>query len=285
MSRGRSDEVWLEDRWRLDRVIGQGAEGTVYLAHDATTGGPCAVKVFDALEYASPDDVARTAAAEVRVAQQVNSPWLVQTRGWGLAPIAGGGQTAWVVMELLKGQTLRAWLEKRGRATNEAQCRLIALNVLEAVDSMHRAGLVHLDLKPENIFLLDPDAVTTTSPPVRIFDFASAAIAGPAQARARGTPWYASPEVCLRTGEVGMPSDVYSLGILLFELFVGRVPLQRGTPEQIVAVHAYGQLDPWPQTATQLPLAPIYRRATLREPWQRFPDAGSLRQALLALSV
>jgi serine/threonine protein kinase len=285
MSAIGTDALLLEGRWRFDRVLGQGAEGTVYLAYDVVSNTPCAVKVYDALVGQEPEHIAALVATEVAIGQKVGSPWLVRTIAFGLAPVAGGGSTAYVVMEFLKGRTLRAYLDKRGRAQNDDEARGILLNVLEAVDTLHRAGYVHLDLKPENIFLLDRDAIGPESPAVRIFDFASAAVAGAAQRRARGTPYYASPEVCVRSGDIGKASDVYSLGIITFELFVGRTPIQRGTAEQIVAVHAFGQLDAWPQTPFRYALGPVFRRATLREPWQRYADAGAMRKAVAAVAA
>lgn len=270
----------LEGRWRFERVLGQGAEGTVYLAYDVLSGAPVAIKVYDALVGYDPGLIGETVAAEVELSNRVGSPWLVKTHAFGMAPVAGGGATAYVVMEYLKGQTLRRYLDKRGRFHNDDELKQLFTGVLDAVDTLHLHGLVHLDLKPENIFLLDRDSVSRDSPPVRLFDFASAASAGAAQSRARGTPYYASPEVCVRSSDIGKPSDVYSLGIMLFELFTSRVPIARGTPEQIVAVHAFGKLEAWPPSASRYALGAVYRRATLRNPWERWADARAFRAAL-----
>jgi serine/threonine protein kinase len=275
-----ADAVLLEGRWRFDRVLGQGAEGTVYLAHDVQSGQPVAIKVYDTLGHDDPSRIAAQVAAEVALGRQIDSPGLVRTIAFGVAPLAGGGQTAYVVMEYLRGRTLRRFLDRVGRNRDERELSALFLDLLLVVEAMHGAGFVHLDLKPENIFVLDPDATLPAGPQIRLFDFASAAEAGVA-VRARGTPFYASPEVCLRTGEIGKQSDVYSLGVMLFEALVGRPPIAPGTAEQIVAVHAFGQLEPWPATLDRSRYAPVYRRATLREPWQRWPDAGAMRRAIL----
>ncbi len=273
-------DIVLADRWRFRKRLGHGADGSVYLAVDEGTEQQVAIKVYDSLVGRDTGWLLDRIRTEVELTRIARSPSLVEVYHYGVADTAGGADTAYVVMEYLKGSTLREMMEQLGaRETMRDPLRMLR-RMLDAVDSLHQHGVLHLDLKPGNFFIIDPDAVPQGTRSLRLLDLASArTVDSTTEGFARGTPLYASPEMCLRTRDVGRPSDVYSLGVVLFELVVGHPPVRTGSAEQIVAQHVYGQLEKWPAGADPR-LGPIYRRAVAREPWHRFADAGAMLDAL-----
>lgn len=273
-------DIVLADRWRFKKRLGHGADGSVYLAVDERSEQHVAIKVYDSLVGRDTQWLLARIRTEVELTRIAASPSLVEVYDYGVADTASGAETAYVVMEYLEGCTLRQLMEQLGaRGTIRDPLRMLR-RMLDAVDSLHQHGVLHLDLKPGNFFIIDPDAVPPGRRSLRLLDLASArAMDANVEGVARGTPLYASPEMCLRTRDVGRPSDVYSLGIVLYELVVGHPPLRAGSADQIVAQHVYGQLAKWPSGADAR-LGPIYRRAVAREPWQRFADAGAMLDAL-----
>jgi serine/threonine-protein kinase len=282
---GRLDEFILADRWQFREIIGAGSDGTVYLARDHSTGQDVAIKVYDSLLGHGSEEIVRKVEAEAHIAHIVGSPSVVAVLAHGVASAAGGRQTAYLVMELLHGETVRAAMERYPRGMPEGLALEMMGQLLRAVDTLHRRRLVHFDLKPENLFLVDAARVARGEVPVKILDLTNARPAEPSQSGvvARGTPLYASPELCQRASGIGTASDVYSLGIVLYEMLTGRTPLQSGTAAQIVAQHVYGRLDDLPSRLKGTGIEQLYRRATWREPSQRFRDAGQMLQALDAL--
>jgi len=263
----------LARRWRFERVIGAGSDGTVYLALDIHTSERVAIKVYDSLVDADPDLVTQRIESEATLVQQADSPWLVKVIQHGITRARGGKRAAYAVMEYLDGIPLQSWMATATPASL-ANFQLFG-RILRCVDALHSAGWVHLDIKPENLFVMARAHAHATGS-VKLFDFVNARVVSQAfTVGARGTPLYAAPELCSRSGEVGMPSDVYSLGILLFELMAGRSPMPTDSIEQIVSTHVYGHLDAMP---IHLPewVRVFYRRATSRSPADRFPDAGTM---------
>lgn len=281
----RLGDFVLADRWQFSEIIGAGSDGTVYLAHDRATSEDVAIKVYDSLLGHGADEIARRVEAEANVSKVVGSPSVVQVIAHGLAPAAGGRYTAYLVMELLRGETLRALMDRYPRGMPEHLVLEVMGQVLRAVDTLHRRRLVHFDLKPENIFLLDATLVASGHVPVKVLDLTNvrAAESSLHSVVARGTPLYASPELCQRATGVGPASDVYSLGVTIYEMLTGRTPLQSGTAAQIVAQHVFGRLDDLPPRLKGTAMEQLYRRATWREPSQRFRDAAQMLQALDAI--
>lgn len=269
----------LQGRWRFQQVIGRGADGTVYLAKDERAGTPVAVKVYDSLIGKHGARVREKIAEEAQVARAVTSPHLVQVLDWGVAPAEGGAEAGFIVMEYLEGEPLRDVLERRRAPMPLDDVVRILRGVLRAVASLHDNGYLHRDLKPENVFVLrQPQGEVA----VKLFDLG--AIRSVEQAHvgaARGTPLYVAPEVARRAGRIGRQSDVYSTGVMLYELLVGRPPVaDHATPAQIVAQHVYGQLDALPPEWSAAAIGDVYRRATARDPSRRYRDASAFERAL-----
>lgn len=270
----------LQDRWQFIAEVGRGSDGVVYSAVDRQTQQVVAVKVYTAWLGLPLDQMQQRITAEAAVMNAVQSPHIVRCQHVGLARAAGGQPAAFLVMDLLDGQTLRQWMIGRGIVRPDRATQVLRL-VCEALASIHLAGYAHLDLKPENIFL--QTVAGQLDPHVWLLDLTNARATGaPAveAGRVRGTPVYAAPEVCLRTGTLGPPADVYAVGIMLYEMLTGETPLTGTTVEQIVAEHAYGSLRSLPRDHEASGLVPLYRRCTARVPWDRYPDASALATAL-----
>lgn len=275
----------LDGRWRFQAQVGYGADGTVYLANDEHTGEKVAIKVYDSLVGKEADRIREKIAEEASISTGVDSPFLVRVIQWGTAIGQGGVDAGYMVMEFLEGETLRDVHERRVVQMTPNEAMEMLRLVLFAVNSLHRQGYVHRDLKPENIFVLAPHTPEAKRIPVKIFDFGAAKPVDKAHiGTARGTPIYVSPEVVQRAPRVSYQADVYSLGIILYELLVGRPPLNPVLPTaQLVAQHVYGELDPLPAPFDRMPINDVYRRATRKNADARYRDAGAMLTALSAI--
>ncbi len=231
---GRLDEALLGRQlfgpYRLIRILGEGGMGVVYLADRADLGSQAAVKILpDA--WLSPARRERF-LAEQRTLAQLNDPGIARLYDADTLPDG----TPWFAMEYVDGLPLTQWCRAHARSVDE---RLgIFRTVCAAVRHAHRHAVIHRDLKPSNILVRD-DGV------VKLLDFGIAkqleAVDLPADQTRTGlralTPAYAAPEQ-LRGGQIGVHSDVYSLGVILYELLAGRLPFDVAglTPGETVAL-------------------------------------------------
>jgi serine/threonine-protein kinase len=194
----------------------------------------------------------------------------------------------YIVMELLEGHTLRDVLMREG-PLDVARAVSIMLQTCAAVAAAHDAGLIHRDLKPANIFIAQrPDTLAV----VKVLDFGVAKFAVEEQAdddyetltqvgALIGTPRYMSPEQCSGSGPVTPASDVYSLGIILYEMLSGATPFNAETPLAIVFRQVSEPPPPLPESVPAK-LRAIVARALAKDPAKRFAHAEELRQELLS---
>ncbi|HSV70946.1 MAG TPA: HDOD domain-containing protein [Methylibium sp.] len=259
-------------RFDLRRVLGRGAQSTVWLAHDARLARDVALKLM-APGAASESDGLGDWLTEARHVAALNHPHIVAVFE---ADLHGEGATAqpYLVFEYVPGLTLDRHLKERGPfAPREAVEWL--LGVLDALAQAHAAGLVHRDLKPSNLMI---DAAGRA----RVTDFGIAARSG-AAALAAGTPRYLAPET-LR-GEAPTPAvDVFALGLLLAELMLGRALVTETDVKAVMKRIAGTDLalpDEMPQPLDDA-LRAVIQRALSRDLGRRYADAGQLRDALRA---
>ena len=214
----------LAGRYRIERRIGRGGMGTVYMALDMSLGRRVAAKLVRE-EFGGVPDASERFQTEARIAAAFAHPNVVTVHDFGVA-----GAHAYLVMELLDGRTLRAALRDEQRF---APARAIAIlrDVAAAVDAAHRRQLVHRDLKPENICLVAGDDGETA----KVLDFGIAKLMAPADSALQtmhntggalvGTPLYMAPEQ-LR-GEDPHPSwDLWALAVIAFEMLTGSHPFE-----------------------------------------------------------
>ncbi|MGQ1837113.1 Stk1 family PASTA domain-containing Ser/Thr kinase [Kocuria turfanensis] len=262
----------LEGRYELGPRIARGGTATVYRAVDTRLERTVAVKLMHphlAEDPAAADRFVR----EARAAARLSHPHVVSVLDQGHA--ADG--VPYLVMEHVEGSTLRDLLRRRGALTARE-----ALEVMEAaldgLAAAHRAGLVHRDVKPENVLIAAGGRVTVAD-----FGLTRAVDQHTVSGTVLGTVGYASPE--LVTGQrVDTRADVYSAGIVLFELLCGRRPFE-GAPLAVARAHAEGRVPDLRSVDPGVPgaLARLVARATARDPEDRPADAREMLEQLRAV--
>lgn len=263
----------IDRRYEVGERIARGGMASVYAGLDLRLDRKVAVKVMHPHLGDDPDFRERF-IQEAKAAARLAHPNVVNTYDQG-----EDGDVAWLVMELVPSITLRDLLAERGRITPEQ-----ALDVLEAVlaglAAAHRAGIVHRDLKPENILLAHDGRIK-----IGDFGLARAATANTATGKALlGTIAYLSPELVTR-GIADTRSDIYAVGIMLFEMLTGTQPFTGDEPMQIAFQHANDEV---PLPSSQAPGIPealdsLVHWATQRDPNLRPADAGEMLAELHAV--
>jgi serine/threonine-protein kinase len=248
---------------------------TLWRALDEQLGREVAVKLLRPQYSADPGFAARF-RQEARAAASLSHTNIVSVYDYGTDP---DGETQFIVMQLVEGRDLSAVLHERGRLEADDAVR-VAISVASALEAAHRRGIIHRDVKPGNILITDEGDVKVT-------DFGIARAVSEASMTVTGTTLgsvhYFSPEQA-RGDEVTGGSDVYALGIVLYEMLTGRRPFE-GDSAAGVALKRLTDDPPRPTIdGRPLPsgLEAILRRALERDPARRFPDAGSFAEALRA---
>ena len=279
------DETSLQDfptlgyigRYALKYQLGQGGLGTVYAALDPLLSRPIALKTLrvDA-DRSQRDAFESMLLAEARAAAGLNHPNIVTVFDAGLSE-----HGVYIAMEKLKGEDLKQRLAN-GWRPDTTQAATVVARVAEALDYAHDQGVVHCDVKPANIFM-----VGALNPKVVDFGIAKVAHAvgvdiplqlAPADAL---SPYYAAPEQ-IQGGTVDSRSDVYALGVVLYELLTGARPYQGNTIDELKHAVATGHAPTAHQRVPKVSpaLSAIAAKAMALEPGQRYRTAGLLAQAL-----
>jgi serine/threonine-protein kinase len=209
--------------YRVVQQIGEGGMGSVWLAEHTMLGRRAAIKVLHG-EYSRHPEIVKRFFNEARAATAVSDPGIVQIFDFGNHTDG----SAYIVMELLEGETLDKRLAKSGGRMTIVDSLRIMRQVASSLGAAHARGIIHRDLKPENIFLVrDPEVAGGER--AKIVDFGIAKLAGDTYVKTAtravmGTPQFMSPEQCQGAANVDARSDVYALGCVLFMLLVGRPP-------------------------------------------------------------
>ncbi|MFI6450784.1 Stk1 family PASTA domain-containing Ser/Thr kinase [Streptosporangium amethystogenes] len=257
----------LDGRYRVESRIARGGMATVYLALDIRLDRTVAVKVMHRSLAEDPAFVRRF-IGEAKSVASLSHPNVVHVFDQGT-----DGDNVYLSMEYVPGRTLRDVLRDRGRLPAREALEVM-IPVLAALGSAHQSGLVHRDVKPENVLLADDGRV-------KVVDFGLArAIEATNQTRTGvmiGTIGYMSPEQ-VTSGAADARSDVYAAGIMLFELLTGRQPYEGDTPMSVAYRHVH---DTVPVPSALLPGSPplldtLVARATARDPANRPADATAL---------
>jgi serine/threonine-protein kinase len=267
--------------YELLSLLGQGGTGAVYLAVHSLLGRQVAIKILRR-EYAENPELVDRFINEAKAANAIRHAGIVQVIDVGT--LASG--LPYLVMELLAGETLRARIA-RGRVAVPLAID-IARQVAAALSAAHQIGIVHRDVKPENMFLV-------TAPPdsehVKVLDFGIAKLTG-AEFAGRadqtktgvvmGTPPYMSPEQCRGSGEIDHRTDVYALGIILFEMLTGQQPFKAPGFGDLMLLH---MSSPPPQlrslnAAVSSELEAVVLRALEKRPEDRFQSMEEFAHGL-----
>jgi len=267
-------------KYRIVRLIGDGGMGAVFEARHEVLGSTVALKFLHP-ELASRTGLAERFLQEARVSASIQSPHV--TRVVDVDQTADGAP--YIVMEHLVGETLQQLLDRKLKLPRD-QAVDYGLQILSGLEAAHALGVVHRDLKPDNVF------VTTTAggPVLKLLDFGIAKLRQAHEFQrgltrpgvVMGTPEYMAPEQLYAADRVDHRADIYSLGAMLYEVLSGARPAYGDDVNQIVAQVALGRVKPLLEHEPDLPpgLAEVVHRALAPDPERRFPNATEMRLAL-----
>jgi hypothetical protein len=264
----------------LERVIGQGGMSMVYFAREARTGRPAAVKIVQA---GLPANMAaeRRLEQEARAITRIDHPHVVDVHGWGQTTDG----LPYIIMEYLRGKTL-AHVVSVGRIVPPERMLHIAHQMLSALGRAHALDIIHRDLKPDNVFLVlkngDPDTV-------KMLDFGIAKLLGAqphslvqtVKGLVLGTPEYLPPELAL--GQAVSPAtDIYALGVILFEGLTGRLPFTASSAGELAEEHCFTPAPTLRSINSDVPaeLERIVLRCLAKNPTERYRTADALASEL-----
>jgi serine/threonine-protein kinase len=267
----------FQGRYEVDREIGKGGNARIYLAHEPG-GRAVALKVLhpELLVSVAADRFLR----EIKLASQLDHPHI--------AKLLDSGERDWIVyfvMTYVEGPTLREHLARVRRMSIPETVRL-ADDLLDALDHAHRHGIVHRDVKPDNVVLSAEGAVLLD------FGIARAVVASGSDRLTRsgiavGTSTYMSPEQITAVQELDLRSDLYSLGCVLFECLAGQPPFSHRNEAVVLQLHL---TQPAPDLRTLRPETPAevaagIARALAKAPEERWQSAAAMREALTGIRV
>lgn len=276
----------VDQRYRIVRWIGQGACASVYEAHDLELDRPVAIKVMNA-ELITSSTIRKRFLQEAEAAVHIDSPFVVVVHAVGTLP----DDRPYIVMELLEGEDLDKRLAKTG-VLDEQHAVELAIHALSGLAHAHARGVLHRDVKPANLVLVKSDSGEEV---LKIVDLGISKVLTTATGETAselgatktnvilGSPVYMSPEQCRGAKNMDHRSDVYAVGVVLYECLTGHVPHTGDNVNEIMFKIA---LEDAPHPSTFRPeidadLAAIMMKALARDPDQRFPSASAFREALL----
>jgi serine/threonine-protein kinase len=278
----------IRDRYRLDALIGEGGMATVWRAWDLTLQRAIAVKLLFASESHTEEALVDRFLREARIAASVQHRNVIHIVDFGTTTEGH----PFMVMELLEGETLAARL-RRQKPLPVAEVVQIGHLTLRGLAAVHAAGIVHRDLKPENVYLKDEGGVLYP----KILDFGISrsiepGVRGGGSQVTRegvivGTPEYMSPEQARGVKQLGYRTDLYSMGVMLYEALTGQLPYTSENVGDLIVKIVTGCAPPVHELAPQVPrvISDIVGRAMARLPSDRFADATEMQDALLAASM
>ena len=267
--------------YRIIGKLGKGGMGAVYLAEHTLIGRQAAIKTL-LPQFCNQPAIVRRFFNEAKATTAVKHPGIVEIHDFGLQDDG----TAFIAMEYLEGETLKARMRRLGRLPTGQAVEIIR-QTASALAAAHSKGIIHRDLKPDNIFIVPDPEITER---MKILDFGIAKLMEGEDAGSHrtgtgtimGTPSYMSPEQCRGAGKVDLRADLYSLGCILFEMLCGQPPFVREGSGAVLGAHMYE--PPPPPSSLEPAIAPALEAFILRllakEPAARFATATELIRAL-----
>ena len=275
----------LAGKYRIDARLNEGGMGTVYRATHVLMEKTVAIKVLRPSLAADEKIVARF-SREARAASRISHPNALTVTDFG----EDENGTVFLVMEFLSGKTLKQVIRETGRLPLPRAVE-ITRQVADALNAAHQQGVVHRDLKSDNIMLLD----TMAGDHAKVLDFGIAKINEPEGKRDTeltapnlviGTPQYMSPEQCSQDSEIDSRSDIYSLGVILYEMLVGHVPFSADSPTMVMMKHLQEPVPSVLDERSDLPAAigRVIARAMAKLPANRYQTVAELVEDLTIAS-
>ncbi len=257
--------------YTLDDILAEGGMGSIFQATHKETGQPAAIKILHA-GYARDAEFVDRFIQEARAAGRLAHPNIIKV--FNVGRTANGRY--YFTMELVRGSTLTQRIA--GLSTRDA-ARMF-MDIADALDYAHRRGIIHRDIKPDNILIGRDGDPKLTDLGIAVLDQPNMAQSGP---RVLGTPHYMSPEQASGKN-ITAATDIYSLGATFYHVFSGQPLFDAPTPEQIMIKHVRERPRPLAEVAPHVPrgLAAVVDRTLAKDPEQRYPSAGALRDAIAA---
>jgi serine/threonine protein kinase len=271
----------LAGKYRIEELINEGGMGAVYRGIHTLMDKTVAVKVLHPA-LAADDKIVARFSREARAASRISHPHALNVTDFG----ESDNGIVFLVMEYLRGQTLKDIIRNEGPMSLTRAAEIIR-QVSGALDAAHAQGVVHRDLKSDNIMLED----VGDGDWAKVLDFGIAKIqedvgsTDPALTAANmiiGTPQYMSPEQCSQASEIDSRSDIYSLGVILYEMLAGHVPFTGESPTAIMMKHLQDSPPSIMEERADLPasVGRIIARAMAKRPEDRYQSAGELAETL-----
>ncbi len=271
-------------KYRIGRMIGDGGMGAVYEARHEVLGSQVALKFLHA-ELAKRPGLASRFLQEAKVSASIQSAHVTRVTDVDQTPDG----SPYLVMELLTGESLQQLLDRRVTLPRD-QAVDFALQILAGLEAAHALGVVHRDLKPDNVFITP----STGGPVVKLLDFGIAKLRETNEYKkgltrpgaVMGTPEYMAPEQFYSADRVDHRADIYSLGAMLYEMLCGKRPAYGDDTAAIIAEVAQGRVPRVDQLDPAIPraLADVVHKAMAPIPGDRFATALDMRMALAPLS-
>jgi serine/threonine-protein kinase len=273
----------INGKYRIVRLLGDGGMGSVYEATHEVLGTSVALK-FLFPHLARIPGLTDRVLREARVSATIKSPHVTQVTDVDQLP----NGVPFLVMELLKGESLQRLLNRVQRLPRD-QAIDFGLQVLMGLEAAHALGVVHRDLKPDNAFVTQ----LSGGPTIKLLDFGIAKVRAASEYKhltrpgaVMGTPEYMAPEQAFSADQADARSDIYSVGVMLYEMLSGQLPASGATPQEIAGNVIAGRITPIEQHNLALPqgLINLIHRAIRGNPDERPSTALEMRRALAAFA-
>lgn len=276
----------LNDRYRINRLIGRGGVGEVYHGKHLLVGRPVAIKILRD-KYAGNRSMIVRFFREAQAAAAIGHKHIIDIFDVGVTEQGD----PFIVMEYLEGESLEDFLQRSGRVSLGAACGILE-PVLEALSATHEKNIVHRDLKPANIFL--SYSSSSTSPVVKLIDFGVAKMPmAPESAQITqtgamvGTPHYMAPEQIVNAELIDTRTDLFTIGVILYELLTGSLPYDAKGPNAMMKDIVFGATLPPTDLFREFPkeAEPIVMQAMEREIDERYKSAEEMLGDLRSLDA
>jgi len=272
----------ISGKYELKKFLGEGGLGRVFLAQQRPLGRKVALKLLHP-ELSCDASIVSRFEREALAASKVSHPNSVVIHDFGSDTI-GSTQQLYLVMEFLSGETLHDRIQKQPKRRLQAREAVSILSqVLRPLGAFHKAGVIHRDLKPDNIMLCQNDM----GEQVKLLDFGIAKVSGvslTATGQMVGTPFYMSPEQIMASKDLGPGVDIYAMGILLFESLTGEPPYLSEHHIDLFRMHLKEQpkslLQWFPNEPHLAPFDTVIRKAMSKKAQDRYSNTEELRQAM-----